>query len=94
LSWEQAKEKWAELVSTDEGFYISHQVRNGKRTAILAILYDKTKKESDKNKKAVKVFVVYRPNTGQQVQSDHSLFGCIFTSNVVCQSYVFYWSDN
>ena len=67
MSWDQAKEKWADLVSTDEGFYISHQVRNGKRTAILAILYDKAKKENDKNKKAVKVFVVYRPNTGQQV---------------------------
>ncbi len=43
------------------------QVRNNKRTAILAITYDKTKKESDKTKKNTKLFVVYRPNTGQQV---------------------------
>ena len=38
LSWEAAKEKWENLVGnpSEEGFYISHQVRNGKSTAILA----------------------------------------------------------
>ena len=45
------------------------QVRNGKRTAILAIQFDKAKKDSDKGKKNTKLFVVYRPNTGQQVSA-------------------------
>jgi hypothetical protein len=44
---------------------IGPQVRNGKRTAILAIQYDKMKKDAEK--KNTKVYVVYRPNTGQQV---------------------------
>lgn len=48
------------------------QVRNGKRTAILAIQFDKAKKDSDKGKKNTKLFVVYRPNTGQQVLSASS----------------------
>ena len=39
MSWEQALEKNTEIASTEnEGFWLSHQVRNGKKTAILAIM--------------------------------------------------------
>merc|ERR1712079_313519 len=39
MSWEQAKEKEKDCASTEnEGFWLSPQVRNGKKTAILAIL--------------------------------------------------------
>ena len=73
LSWEAAKEKWEDLVGnpSEEGFYISHQVRNGKSTAILAAATEKSsryKALAEKgSKKKDKTFIVYRPNTGQQV---------------------------
>ena len=73
LSWEAAKEKWENLVGnpSEEGFYISHQVRNGKSTAILAAATEKSsryKALAEKgSKKKDKTFIVYRPNTGQQV---------------------------
>ena len=73
LSWEAAKEKWEDLVGnpSEEGFYISHQVRNGKSTAILAASTEKSsryKALAEKgSKKKDKTFIVYRPNTGQQV---------------------------
>ena len=41
------------------------QVRNGKKTAVLAVVIDK--KSKSKGKKQEKVYVIYRPNTGQQV---------------------------
>ena len=75
LSWEAAKEKWENLVGnpSEEGFYISHQVRNGKSTAILAAATEKSsryKALAEKgSKKKDKTFIVYRPNTGQQVCS-------------------------
>ena len=40
-------------------------MRNGKKTAILAVVIDK--KTKSKGKKQEKVYVIYRPNTGQQV---------------------------
>ena len=43
----------------------SLQVRNGKKTAILAVVIDK--KSKSKGKKQEKVYVIYRPNTGAQV---------------------------
>ena len=64
LSWQGAENKWAELLSSDEGFYISNLVRNGKKTIILAIL------NSERNKNGRKTFVIYRPNTGQQVKHE------------------------
>ena len=84
ISWEAAQEKWQELIGnpSEEGFYLSHQARNGKKTAILAAaneknsrykaLADKTEKGS---KKKEKVFIVYRPNTGQQVNRIYYLTG-------------------
>ena len=43
------------------------QVRNGKKTAILAVVIDK-KAKSKTGKKQERVYVIYRPNTGQQVR--------------------------
>ena len=77
LSWEKAKDKWTELIGnpSEEVFYLSHQARNGKNTAILAAANEKSSRykdladKSDKGvKKKDKVFIVYRPNTGQQVR--------------------------
>ena len=74
MSWEQAVEKNDEVASTDdEGFWLSHQVRNGKKTAILAIQTEETGKKSKKGKEgkdSSKVFMVYRLNTGQQVKQE------------------------
>jgi len=74
LPWEAAKDKWMEMVGnpSEEGFYMSLQARNGKKTAILAAANEKSsryKTLADKtgSKKKDKVFIVYRPNTGQQV---------------------------
>ena len=49
MSWEQALEKEKEMASSEnEGFWLSHQVRNGKKTAILAIM-DKDSKNVSGN---------------------------------------------
>ena len=48
---------------------MSHQVRNGKKTAILAIM-DEQGKRSKKVKEGGKQYFVYRPNTGQQVRQE------------------------
>ncbi len=79
LSWQGAQDKWEELVGADEGFYLSHQARNGKKTAILAIALDQAKTASASASggssksgggKRVKMYVIYRPNTGQQVKQE------------------------
>ena len=71
MSWAQAQEKEKECSSTEnEGFWLSHQVRNGKKTAILAIM-DETGKKMKKGKAEGKgLYFVYRPNTGQQVKQE------------------------
>ena len=51
----------------DKSFINCFQVRNSKKTAILAVLEEASKKKSDK-KKDSKLFYIYRPNTGQQVK--------------------------
>ncbi|XP_023699098.1 protein strawberry notch homolog 1 isoform X2 [Paramormyrops kingsleyae] len=56
MSWEDATHIWAELSGPDDGFYV--QVRNNKKTAILA-------KEVNAKKR---LFLVYRPNTGKQLK--------------------------
>ena len=74
MSWDQALEKEKECASTEnEGFWLSHQVRNGKKTAILAILDEqgkKTKRGREREKEGKQMFFVYRPNTGQQVKQE------------------------
>ena len=47
-------------------------MRNGKKTAILAAAIDKkSSSKAGKGKKQEKVYVIYRPNTGQQVRRSH-----------------------
>ncbi|XP_043825226.1 protein strawberry notch homolog 1 isoform X2 [Dromiciops gliroides] len=58
MSWEEATKIWAEQTGPDDGFYLSLQIRNNKKTAILV-------KEVNPKKK---LFLVYRPNTGKQLK--------------------------
>ncbi|KAM3940780.1 protein strawberry notch homolog 1 isoform 1-T1 [Leptodactylus fuscus] len=58
MSWEDATKIWAEQTGSDDGFYLSLQIRNNKKTAILV-------KEINPKKK---LFLVYRPNTGKQLK--------------------------
>jgi len=82
LSWEDSKEKWQDLIGEDEGYYLSQITRNGKRTAILAVQLERNSKykalsdsasdnsKDGKKKKKDRVYVIYRPNTGQQVKQE------------------------
>ncbi|XP_073442194.1 protein strawberry notch homolog 1 isoform X1 [Dendrobates tinctorius] len=58
MSWEDASKIWAEQIGPEDGFYLSLQIRNNKKTAILV-------KEINPKKK---LFLVYRPNTGKQLK--------------------------
>lgn len=77
-SWDQAVERWAELIGLREGFYLSHQVRNGKQTAILATAVDVantssggvSEKSSGKTTKEKEMYNVHRPNTGLQFRQE------------------------
>ena len=71
-------DRYADSVSDKEGFYLSHQFRNNKRTAILAceietkpstLQQSKSKKDSKINKKDI-MFQVFRPNTGLQLRNE------------------------
>lgn len=68
MSWSEAMDRWASLTGSKEGFYLSHQVRNGKQTAILAIAVEGGKKKVE-NKKD-QLYTVYRPNTGLQLRQE------------------------
>lgn len=71
LSWEKAEEKSEELTGAEEGFWVSHQVRNNKKTSILSMLDEGSRKNTKKEgKKTDKSFIIYRPNTGQQVKQE------------------------
>ncbi|KAF2894826.1 hypothetical protein ILUMI_11349 [Ignelater luminosus] len=69
MSWEEAMEKWAELTGAKEGFYLSHQIRNNKHTAILAVEYETGIKKKSESKKD-QMYYVYRPNTGLQFRQE------------------------
>merc|ERR1719193_755635 len=71
MSWEAAEQKKEEAAQDEnEGYWLSMQVRNNKKTAILALM-DETSKKGKVNKKPdSKLFYVYRPNTGQQVKQE------------------------
>ncbi|XP_077149319.1 protein strawberry notch homolog 1 isoform X2 [Ranitomeya variabilis] len=58
MSWEDATRIWAEQIGPEDGFYLSLQIRNNKKTAVLV-------KEINPKKK---LFLVYRPNTGKQLK--------------------------
>ncbi|XP_054281484.1 protein strawberry notch isoform X2 [Macrosteles quadrilineatus] len=74
MSWDEAMERWAELVGPHEGFYLSHQIRNGKQTAILALCPEATNttKSGKKAETAKKdqLYTIYRPNTGLQLRQE------------------------
>ncbi|KAH0549995.1 protein strawberry notch isoform X2 [Cotesia glomerata] len=67
MSWTEAKERWSELTGSKEGFYLSHQIRNNKQTAILAVAVDSGKKKTDKKDQ---LYMLYRPNTGLQLRQE------------------------
>ncbi|KAI5724814.1 hypothetical protein M8J77_007469 [Diaphorina citri] len=71
MSWEEAMDKYSDLTGAKEGYYLSHQIRNGKQTAVLAVAVSSTPSPSKKaeNKKNI-LFTVYRPNTGLQVNKN------------------------
>jgi hypothetical protein len=65
------------LEDEKEGFYLSHQARNGSYTAVLAIAVESrqsnqltgtSSKKGLKDKKKEQMFQIYRPNTGLQVR--------------------------
>ena len=65
LSWEAILEKFEDCSDDDEGFYLSSQARNNRKTAILAVA-DTGRSKSSKGK----LFRVYRPNTGLQAKQE------------------------
>ncbi|XP_055389507.1 protein strawberry notch isoform X2 [Condylostylus longicornis] len=74
MIWQEAIEKFAETINEKEGFYLSHQARNGKRTAILACEIE-TKPNQNKNKKEKLnkkdlMFQIYKANTGLQFKPE------------------------
>lgn len=56
MSWSEAKEKYAELTGSREGFYLSTQIRNSKQTAILAVAVDGGKKKAESKKDQLYMF--------------------------------------
>ena len=58
MSWAEATERWSELTGSKEGFYLSHQIRNNKQTAILAVAVDSGKKKAEGKKD--QLYMVYR----------------------------------
>ncbi|XP_065201185.1 protein strawberry notch isoform X3 [Planococcus citri] len=73
MSWDEAFEKWSELSGPKEGFYLSHQIRNNKPTAILAVASEKDKlgkKGSGEGVNKKDLYTLYRPNTGLQLRQE------------------------
>jgi len=71
MSWEAAEQKKDEAAQDEnEGYWLSMQVRNNKKTAILALMDETSKKGKSTKKPDSKLFYVYRPNTGQQVKQE------------------------
>ncbi|KAK8767521.1 hypothetical protein V5799_005700 [Amblyomma americanum] len=66
LSFEASQDIWKELTGKEEGYYLSNQVRNGKKTAVLAVA-DQARRSKEKKDK---FFRLYRPNTGLQVRQE------------------------
>ncbi|XP_037935449.1 protein strawberry notch isoform X2 [Teleopsis dalmanni] len=74
MIWQAILNKYADLNGKYDGFYLSHQTRNNKRTAILAVEIEATEtskhKKHEKPSKKDMMFRVYRPNTGLQVRNE------------------------
>ncbi|XP_074000099.1 protein strawberry notch isoform X3 [Rhodnius prolixus] len=74
MSFDEAIERWSQLSGPKEGFYLSHQIRNGKQTAILAEAIEssgsgKSVKKGAEGKKD-QLYTIYRPNTGLQLRQE------------------------
>ncbi|KAL1501972.1 hypothetical protein ABEB36_007190 [Hypothenemus hampei] len=74
MSWPEALDKFSDLVGEKEGFWVSHQVRNGKHTSILAVAVDAASSAANAKKKSEskkdQMYSVYRPNTGLQFRQE------------------------
>lgn len=77
MVWSEALDKYDDCDDDKEGFYLSHQARNGNFTSVLAIaVEDRQKsvllgtatKKAKNDKKKDQMFHIYRPNTGLQVR--------------------------
>lgn len=66
LSFEASQDIWKELTGKEEGYYLSNQVRCGKKTAVLAVA-DQARRSKEKKER---LFRLYRPNTGLQVRQE------------------------
>ncbi|XP_072044664.1 protein strawberry notch homolog 1-like isoform X2 [Amphiura filiformis] len=64
LSWHNAVRLWSDLVTNEEGFYISQLSKNKKKTAILV------KAGTTQNALKKQLMHIYRPNTGQQLRME------------------------
>lgn len=60
MSWQDALDKWSGLTGAREGFYLSHQVRNGKQTAMLAVALEVPHKAGEKLSKKDQMYQIYR----------------------------------
>lgn len=67
MNWNEAKDLWNDTTDPFEGFYVSHQLRNGKRSILLAICScDKRRNDLKRDQ----LFVIYKPNTGKQLRQE------------------------
>lgn len=73
MIWQEVIDRWANLTSEKEGFYLSKQARNGKFAAILAVQMEdvtNSKKKSDTKSKKDIAFQIFRPNIGLQFKHE------------------------
>ncbi|XP_011293576.1 protein strawberry notch [Musca domestica] len=68
MMWREATEKYADLVGDRDGFYLSHQEYNSRRSVILAVELESQAQHQKLQGKEEKdmLFQIYRPNTGRQ----------------------------
>ncbi|BES90477.1 Strawberry notch homolog [Nesidiocoris tenuis] len=73
MTFESAVSRYEQLTGPKEGFYLSHQIRNGKQTAILAEALDSSSSGKPVKKGEVKkdqLYTIFRPNTGLQLRQE------------------------
>ncbi|CAG0919140.1 unnamed protein product [Notodromas monacha] len=64
MSWEEAKRKAADLDNSVEGFYLTRDLRQGKKWAILIV--DSSLSIPGKKDAGDRSYIVYKPNLGRQ----------------------------
>merc|ERR1719419_648752 len=69
MSWEGALEKEKDVGDENEGFWLSHQVRNGKKTAILALMDEGSRHQKKGKEKKGFQQVVLRIQTKHRTAS-------------------------